>query len=222
MLTCADCGNTWRPASGASCPACLARGRGRDADGKLNPDPRWHDPHAPRSSGFQASTVALRRPRFRKPKEEKHKYCKRCDEEITVGDGKSFCAPCRVEQTRDVALARYYRLKAESLCPFCMAHVSRTVVCEDCKAKLRAKPTSDRDKRVMKLSRKKLHATRKARGLCIYCAAPNTTPYLGCQDCMTYRLGEWRRARARRAALQDVGAASRATFARVVAVDHKM
>ena len=35
VLSCEACGNTWSPASGASCPACLTRGRGRDADGKL-------------------------------------------------------------------------------------------------------------------------------------------------------------------------------------------
>ena len=212
MLTCAACGNTWSPASGASCPACLARGRGRDADGKLLPDPRWFSPHAPRSSGFQAWTEALRRPRFRKPKEEKHKYCKRCAEEITVGDQRSFCAPCLVEQHRDRATARYYRLKAESRCPYCLAPVSRSVVCcEDCKAKRRARPTTDRDRRMMKLSRKKLNATLKALGLCCYCLAPNTTQYLGCQDCLTYRCELHRLVRARRAALQDVGAASRAT-----------
>ena len=181
MLTCAACGNTWSPASGASCPACLARGRGRDADGKLLPDPRWFSPHAPRSSGFQAWTEALRRPRFRKPKEEKRKFCKQCDEEITVGDQRSFCAPCLVEQHRDRATARYYRLKAESRCPYCTAPVSRSVVCcEDCKAKRQARPTTDRDKRMMKLSRKKLNATRKSRGQCCYCLAPNTTQYLGC------------------------------------------
>ena len=62
-LTCAACGNTWHPASGASCPACLARGRGRDSDGKLKPDPRWYDPNAARPSGIQASTEALIRRR---------------------------------------------------------------------------------------------------------------------------------------------------------------
>ena len=39
----------------------------------------------------------------------------------------------------------------------------------------------------MKLSRRRLHATRKSRGRCIYCEAVNTTPYLGCRECMAYR-----------------------------------
>ena len=193
MLTCAACGNTWRPASGASCPACLARGRDRDADGKLKPDPRWYDPNAPRPSGSQASIEALRRSRTCEPKPEKHKYCKRCAEEITVGDHKSFCEPCRVEQKRDVSLARYYRLKSESRCPFCKAPVVSSVLCESCKARMRAKPTTDRELRLMARSRRRLHAGRKARSLCIYCEAPNTTQYLGCQECLTYRLSELRR-----------------------------
>ena len=186
MLTCAVCGCTWRPASGASCPACLARGRGRDADGKLLPDTRWYDPTA-RSSGMQASIEALRRPRVRKPKPEKHKYCRRCDEEITVGDHRIFCEPCRVQQTLDRSVARYYRLKAESRCPCCTAHVSRSVLCSSCKAKMRAKPTTARELRMMKRSRKTLHEERQARGVCIYCEAPNTTQYLGCAECLTYR-----------------------------------
>ena len=190
MLTCAACGNTWRPASGASCPACLARGRGRKADGKLLPDQRWHDPTA-RTSGMQASLEALRHARVRKPKpEKKHKFCKRCEEEITVGDYKSFCEPCRLEQTRDTSMARYYRLKSESCCPSCKAPVvSAAVLCESCKARLRATPTTERDKRTMKLCRKRLHASRQARGRCIYCDAPNTTQYLGCAECLTYRSG---------------------------------
>ena len=192
MLTCAACGGTWHPASGGSCPACLAKGRGRDADGKLKPDPRWYDPNAPRVDGMQASIEALRRARPSKPKPEKHKYCKRCDKEITVGDRKSFCEPCRAENTRDRAVARYYRLKAESRCPYCKTPVTGTVLCDDCKAKLRAKPTTDRELRMMKRSRKTLHAGRAARGVCIYCEAPNTTQRLGCQECRTYRL--WRAA----------------------------
>ena len=186
VLTCAACGHTWRPASGASCPACLARGRGRDADGKLNPDPRWYDPNARK----QASTEALMgRPRRREPKPEKHKFCKRCDEEITVGDHRIFCEPCRVEQKRDVSVDRYYRLKASSRCPSCTGPVSRSVLCDDCKALQRAKPTTDRELRIMKLSRRRLQATQKARGLCVYCEAPNTTQYLGCPECLTYRAG---------------------------------
>ena len=192
MLTCAACGNTWQPASGASCPACLVRGRRRDGAGRLEPDPRWFDPDA-RSSGIQASTEAFRRPRRRKPKAEKHKYCKRCDEEITVGDRKRFCESCRVENCRDRSLARYYRLKSESRCPFCEVPVLKAVLCEACKAKMRAKTMSDRDKRVLKRSRKRLHARRRARGRCIYCANPNATQYLGCAECRTYRLGELHR-----------------------------
>ena len=150
-LTCAACGNTWHPASGASCPACLARGRGRDKDGKLKPDPRWYDPNAARPSGIQSSTEALIR-RRREPKPEKRKYCTRCDVEITVGDYRQFCEPCRVEQTRDRAVARYYRLKAESRCPNCKAPVVSSVLCESCKARLRAKPTTDRELRSMKVA----------------------------------------------------------------------
>ena len=160
-LTCRSCGETWAPASGADCPACLARGRGRDADGKLKPDVRWYDPTA-RSSGIQASTEALRRPRRREPKPEKH--CKRCKIAITVGDHKSFCEPCLVENKRDRAVARYYRLKAESRCPYCKTPVTGTVLCDDCKAKLRAKPTTDRELRMMKRSRKTLQLGRQARG----------------------------------------------------------
>ena len=193
MLTCAACGNTWRPASGASCPACLARGRGRDADGKLKPDPRWYDPNARRDDGMQASLAALRRSRRREPKPEKHKFCKRCEIAITVGDHKSFCESCRVEQKRDGSVARYYRLKAESRCPYCKTPVTGTVLCDDCKAKMRAKPTTDRELRSMKVSRQRLHARRQARGRCVYCEAPNTTQYLGCQECRRYRLGEMRR-----------------------------
>ena len=187
MLICAACGNTWHPASGGSCPACLARGRDRDEDGKLKPDPRWYDPNARRDDGMQASLAALRRPRTCEPKPEKHKYCKRCDEEIRVGDHGQFCEPCRVEQKRNVSLARYYRLKAESRCPSCKAPVVKTVLCESCKARMRAKPTTDRELRMMQLSRRTLHAGRQARGVCIYCEAPNTTQYLGCRDCLTYR-----------------------------------
>ena len=208
MLTCAVCGNTWRPSSGASCPACLARGRRRDADGKLAPDPRWYDPNA-RSSGIQASTEALRRPRRREPKPEKHKFCERCEEEITVGDHKIFCEECRVQQKRDGSVARYYRVKAQSLCPHCKAPVVSSVLCEACKARERARPTTDRDLRNMKRSRKKLHAARLARGLCIYCEAPNTTQYLGCQECLTYRLGELRRWRLEAAAGRGIQGSDR-------------
>ena len=193
MLTCAACGNTWQPASGASCPACLARGRRRDADGTLAPDPRWYDPNAPRVDGMLASIEALRRSRRREPKPEKHKYCKRCDEEITVGDRKSFCESCRVEQIRDTSLARYYRLKSESRCPFCKAPVVSSVLCESCKARMRAKPTTDRSRRAMKLSRQRMYARRKARGVCIYCEARNATQYRGCAECRTYLSGELRR-----------------------------
>ena len=184
VLTCAACGHTWRPASGASCPACLARGRGRDADGKLSPDPRWYDPTARK----QGSTLGGR-PRRREPKPEREKFCRRCDEKIAVGDHRIFCEPCRVEQKRDVSLGRYYRLKGESRCPCCTRPVSRSVLCDDCKALQRAKPPpTDRGLRMMKLSRRRLYATRKARGLCVYCEAPNTTQYLGCLKCRTYRL----------------------------------
>ena len=182
MLTCAACGHTWHPASGASCPACLARGRGRDADGKLNPDPRYFDPTARK----QGSTLGGR-PRRREPKPEKRKNCRRCDVEITVGDYRIFCESCRVEQKRDTSLGRYYRLKAESRCPWCAGPVSRSVLCDDCKAKLRAKPTTDHELRIMKESRRRLWAARQARRLCVYCDAKNTTPYLGCQKCMTDR-----------------------------------
>ena len=191
-LTCRSCGETWAPASGADCPACLARGRGRDADGKLKPDPRWYDPNA-RSSGIQASTEALRRPGGRKPKPEK--FCARCAEKIPVGDHKIFCEPCRVEQKRDVSLGRYYRLKSESRCPHCKGPVVSSVLCESCKARMRAKPTTDRELRMMKRSRKTLQLGRQARGVCIYCEAPNTTQYLGCFECRRYRLGELRRYR---------------------------
>ena len=97
-----------------------------------------------------------------------------------------------VQNKRDVSVARYYRIKAQSLCPSCMAPVSRSVLCEACKARMRAKPTTDRDLRTMKRSRKRLHASRQARGVCIYCEAPNTTQYLGCAECLTYRSGELR------------------------------
>lgn len=163
---------------------------------------RWYDPTA-RSSGMQASLEALRRARGRRrgePQPEKHKFCKRCDQKITVGDYKSFCEPCRVEQIRDISVDRYYRLKSESRCPSCTAPVSRSVLCEACKARLRAKPTTDRELRAMKLSRKRLHARRQARGVCIYCEAPNTTQYLGCPECLTYRSGELRRYTAKKAA----------------------
>ena len=199
-LSCAVCGNTWRPASGASCPACLARGRRRDADGKLEPDPRWYDPDAPRSSG-----MPLRRARPRKPKPEKHKFCKRCEEEITVGDHKRFCEPCRVQNKRDACAARYVRAKAQSLCPACMAPVVSSVLCDGCKARLRAKPTTDRELRIMKRSRKRLHASRQARGVCIYCEAPNTTQHLGCPECLTYKLSAlraWKADRRSRMAVQ--------------------
>ena len=173
-LTCRSCGETWAPASGADCPACLARGRGRDADGKLKPDTRWYDANA-RSSGIQASTEALKRSRTCDPKPEKHKFCRRCAAALTVGDHKIFCGPCRVEQKRDTSLARYYRLKAESRCPHCKAPVVSSVLCESCKARMLAKPTTDRELRMMKRSRRTLHAGRQARGVCIYCEAPNTT-----------------------------------------------
>ena len=62
-------------------------------------------------------------------------------------------------------------------------------MCDDCKARQRAKPTTDRELRIMKESRRRLWATRKARGLCVYCEAPNTTPYLGCLECLNYRAG---------------------------------
>ena len=42
---------------------------------------------------------------------------------------------------------------------------------------------------MMNLSRRRRHAARKARGLCVYCEAPNTTPYLGCLKCRTYFAG---------------------------------
>ena len=183
MLACEACGHTWSPASGGSCPACLARGRGRDADGKLSPDPKYFDPTARK----QGSTLSRGRPRRREPKPEKRKFCRRCDEEITVGDHRIFCEPCRLEQKRDTSLARYYRLKGESRCPWCAGPVSRSVLCDDCNARQRAKPTTDRELRIMKLSRRRLHATRKSRGRCIYCEAVNTTPYLGCRECMTDR-----------------------------------
>ena len=60
---------------------------------------------------------------------------------------------------------------------------------------MRAKPTTDRELRMMKRSRRTLHAGRQARGVCIYCEAPNTTQYLGCRDCRRYRLSELRRYR---------------------------
>ena len=212
MLTCAVCGNIWAPASGASCPACLARGRGRDADGTLEPDPRWYDPNAPRIDGMQASLEALRRAQLarRREKPEKHKFCKRCEEEITVGDHKRYCEACRVEQKRDTSLARYYRLKSESRCPWCKTPVSRSaVLCEACKAKIRAKPRTDRELLTMKRSRKRLHARRQARGRCVYCETPNTTKYLGCQKCLTYRLGEMRRWRLEAAAGRGIQGSDR-------------
>ena len=52
---------------------------------------------------------------------------------------------------------------------------------------MRAKPTTDRELRMMKRSRKTLHEERQARGVCIYCEAPSTTQYLGCAECLTYR-----------------------------------
>ena len=48
---------------------------------------------------------------------------------------------------------------------------------------MRAKPTTDRELRMMKRSRKTLQLGRQARGVCIYCEAPNTTQYLGCFEC---------------------------------------
>ena len=188
MLSCEACGNTWSPASGASCPACLSRGRGRDADGSLNPDPRFFDPNARK----QGSPLSRGRPRRREPKPEKRKFCKRCAAEIPVGDYRIFCAPCRVEQKRDVSVGRYYRLKAESRCPWCAGPTdreSRSVLCEACKARLRAKPTTDRELRIMKESRRRLWAARQSRRRCVYCDSPNSTPYLGCQGCMAYRAG---------------------------------
>ena len=93
---------------------------------------------------------ALKKSR-RKPKPEK--FCARCAEKIPVGDHKIFCEPCRVEQKRDVSLGRYYRLKSESRCPHCKAPVVSSVLCESCKARMRAKPTTDRELRMMKRSR---------------------------------------------------------------------
>ena len=150
--------------------------------GKLSPDPRYFDPSARK----QGSTLGGR-PRRREPKPEKRKDCKRCNTKITVGDHRIFCEPCRVEQKRDVSVGRYYRLKAESRCPWCAGPVSRSVLCDDCKALQRAKPTTDRELRIMKESRRRLWADRQALGKCVYCETPNTTRYLGCPECMTYR-----------------------------------
>ena len=184
MLSCEACGNTWSPASGASCPSCLVRGRGRDADGKLLPDPRWYDPTARK----QGSTLSRGRPRSSSPQPEREKFCRRCDTKLAPVDHRIFCEPCRVEQKRDTSLGRYYRLKGESRCPWCRSVVGDgSVLCHDCKARQRAKPTTDHELRIMKESRRRLWGRRQARGKCVYCDAPNTTPYLGCQECMTYR-----------------------------------
>ena len=107
-------------------------------------------------------------------------------------------------------MARYYRVKAQSLCPHCKAPVVSSVLCEACKARERAKPTTDRELRMMKRSRKTLHAGRQARGLCIYCEAKtNTTQYLGCQECRRYRLGELRRWRLEAAAGRGIQGSDR-------------
>ena len=112
---------------------------------------RWYDPDARRDDGMQASLAALRRSRRREPKPKPEKHCKRCEIAITVGDHKIFCEECRVQQKRDVSLARYYRVKAQSRCQSCKAPVVSSVLCEACKARERAKPTTDRELRMMKL-----------------------------------------------------------------------
>ena len=194
-LTCAECGATWPSTHGASCLACLAKGRERD-DGTLDPDPRYYDPAhlRPQLGQRQAQWIGYQKWRAANPTPEprnNNTACRVCGVILSraTGGRRIFCAPCkRVRDNERKARFRADRV-SRNLCRECgQTALPGRIHCGEHREQNRSKTA-------------RAYATAIRGGLCQFCRA--VPPIAGLKWCKTCRISSWQYQRKWRARMAN-------------------